>query len=72
MLFCLASGDDWERAGVTHGTAQYLLRRGLNARASTPLDDAIKFNNSEVWKKTAAERAKTGKTIRRYAVEAEP
>ena len=36
------------------------------------LDDAMKFNNSEAWKKSAAERAKTGKTIRRYAVEAEP
>jgi hypothetical protein len=29
MLFCLASGTDWERAGVTHATAQQLLVRGL-------------------------------------------
>jgi hypothetical protein len=36
MLFCLASGDDWMRAGVTHTTAQHLLTRGLIARASTP------------------------------------
>src|SRR5437660_9017666 len=28
-LFCLASGTDWERAGVTHATAQQLLVRGL-------------------------------------------
>jgi hypothetical protein len=35
MLFCLASGDDWQRAGVTHATAQHLLERGLIHRAST-------------------------------------
>ena len=29
MLFCLASGTDWERAGVRHATAQQLLVRGL-------------------------------------------
>ena len=29
MLPCLASGTDWERAGVTHATAQQLLVRGL-------------------------------------------
>jgi len=29
MLFCLASGTDWERAGVTHATAQQLLVRAL-------------------------------------------
>jgi hypothetical protein len=29
MLFCLASGTDWERAGVTHATSQQLLVRGL-------------------------------------------
>jgi len=29
MLFCLASGTDWERASVTHATAQQLLVRGL-------------------------------------------
>ena len=36
------------------------------------LDDALKFYNSDVWKKSEPERAKNGKTIRRYAVEAEP
>jgi hypothetical protein len=36
MLFCLASGTDWERAGVTHATPQHLLVRGLLNRASTP------------------------------------
>jgi hypothetical protein len=29
MLFCLASGADWERGGVTYATAQQLLVRGL-------------------------------------------
>ena len=36
MLFCLASGNDWQRAGVTDATAQHLLVRGLIADASTP------------------------------------
>jgi hypothetical protein len=36
MLFCLASGDDWKRAGVTHATAHHLLVHGLIDRASTP------------------------------------
>jgi hypothetical protein len=35
LLFCLASDTDWERAGVTHATAQHLLVRGLINRAST-------------------------------------
>jgi hypothetical protein len=35
LLFCLASGTDWERAGVTHATAQQMLGRGLIDRAST-------------------------------------
>jgi helix-turn-helix resolvase-like protein len=36
LLFCLTSGTDWERAGVTHATPQHLLLRGLIDRASTP------------------------------------
>ena len=35
LLFCLASGTDWERAGVTHATAQHVLVRGLIDRTST-------------------------------------
>jgi hypothetical protein len=35
MLFCVASGYDWHRAGVTHATARHLLERGLINRAST-------------------------------------
>ena len=35
------------------------------------LDDAVAFYKSDTWKKLAAEREKTQKTIRRYAVEAE-
>jgi hypothetical protein len=35
MLFCLASGTDWVRAGVRHATAQQVLLRGLIDRAST-------------------------------------
>jgi hypothetical protein len=29
LLFCLASGTDWVKAGVTHATAQHLLVRNL-------------------------------------------
>jgi len=36
MLFCLASGTDWERAYVTHATAQHLLVRGLVDRDPGP------------------------------------
>jgi hypothetical protein len=36
MLFCLASGTDWEHAGVLHATPQHLLLRGLIDRAPTP------------------------------------
>jgi hypothetical protein len=35
MLFCLASGTDWVRAGVRHATAQQALGRGLINRATT-------------------------------------
>jgi hypothetical protein len=36
LLFCLASGTDWERAGVTHATAQQVLVRGLIDRDPGP------------------------------------
>jgi hypothetical protein len=36
MLFCLASGTVWERAYVTHATAQQLLVRGLIERDQSP------------------------------------
>jgi hypothetical protein len=36
VLFCLASGTDWERAYVTHATAQHLLVRGLIDRDPGP------------------------------------
>ena len=29
LLFCLASGTDWQRAGVTHAAAQQMMIRGL-------------------------------------------
>jgi len=29
MLFCVASGTDWQKAGVTHMVAQQVLIRGL-------------------------------------------
>jgi hypothetical protein len=32
LLFCLASGTDWVKAGVTHATAQHLLVRNLVER----------------------------------------
>jgi hypothetical protein len=36
MLFCLASGTDWEHAVSLHATPQHLLLRGLIDRTSTP------------------------------------
>jgi hypothetical protein len=35
LLFCLASGTNWQQAGVTHATAQQMLVRGLIDRAPT-------------------------------------
>jgi hypothetical protein len=32
LLFCLASGTDWVKAGVTHSTAQHLIVRNLVGR----------------------------------------
>jgi hypothetical protein len=32
LLFCLASGTDWQRAGVTHETAQKMMLQGLIER----------------------------------------
>ena len=32
LLFCLASGTDWQKAGVAHATAQHLMTRGLLER----------------------------------------
>jgi hypothetical protein len=29
LLFCLASDTDWQKAGVTHATAQQMMIRGL-------------------------------------------
>jgi hypothetical protein len=34
LLFCLASGTDWQKAGVTHATAQQMMIRGLVERQS--------------------------------------
>jgi hypothetical protein len=28
LLFCLASDMDWQAAGITHATAQYMMVRG--------------------------------------------
>ena len=74
-------GDEMAKA---HGTPLRTLRgRVVHLDGGDPpkavgmaqfdsLDDAIKFNNSDAWKKSADERAKTGKLIRRYIVVAEP
>jgi hypothetical protein len=35
LLSCLASGSEWEEAGVTHATTQQMLIRGFIERAST-------------------------------------
>jgi hypothetical protein len=32
LLFCLASNTDWQKAGVTHATAQHVMVRGLIER----------------------------------------
>jgi len=32
LLFCLASDTDWQKAGVTHATAQHMMVRGLIER----------------------------------------
>lgn len=32
LLFCLASGTDWVKAGVTYATAQVMMVRGLIER----------------------------------------
>jgi hypothetical protein len=34
LLFCLASGTDWAKAGVTQATAQHMLVRGFVDRDS--------------------------------------
>jgi hypothetical protein len=33
LLFCLASGSDWQAASITHATAEDMLMRGLVERA---------------------------------------
>jgi hypothetical protein len=35
LLFCLASGTDWQKAGVIHATAQHMMVRGLIERDHT-------------------------------------
>jgi hypothetical protein len=32
LLFCLASGTDWQAASITHATAQQMMIRGLIER----------------------------------------
>ena len=29
LLFCIASATDWQKAGITHATAQHMMVRGL-------------------------------------------
>jgi hypothetical protein len=35
LLFCLASGTDWQAAGIAHATAQHMMVRGLIERQAT-------------------------------------
>jgi hypothetical protein len=35
LLFCLASDTDWQKASVTHATAQHMMVRGLIERDQT-------------------------------------
>ena len=37
LLFYLASGTDWQKAGVTHATAQQMMIRGLIDREGARL-----------------------------------
>ena len=32
LLFCIGSDTDWQKAGVTHATAQHMMIRGLIER----------------------------------------
>jgi len=32
LLFCLASGTDWQKANITHATAQHMMIKGLVER----------------------------------------
>ena len=32
LLFCYASGTDWQAASITHATAQHMMVRGLIER----------------------------------------
>jgi hypothetical protein len=34
LLFCLATGTDWQAASITHATAQQMMVRGLIERAT--------------------------------------
>jgi hypothetical protein len=34
LLFCLATGTDWQAASITHATAQQMMVRGLFERAT--------------------------------------
>lgn len=34
--FCLASGTDWQAAGITHATEQQMMDRGLIERQAAP------------------------------------
>ena len=38
LLFCLAPGTDWVKAGVTHSTAQHLIVRNLVQRDHAAAD----------------------------------
>ena len=34
LLFCLASGTDWQAANITHATAHHMMIKGLVERQS--------------------------------------
>jgi hypothetical protein len=38
LLFCLASGTNWVKAGITHTTAQHMLVRNLVERDHAAAD----------------------------------
>jgi hypothetical protein len=56
LLFCLASGTDWQRAGVTHATAQHLMIRGLVEREGAAGSFAPSEQGSAVLEALLAKR----------------
>ena len=62
LLFCLASDTDWQRAGVSHATAQHMMVRGLIERDQAATRFALTDQGRAVLGVTA------GVTATRYSL----